>query len=227
MRFGFHVSIQGGLSRAPERARELGCECFQIFSQSPRSWGGGPPPQDEVRRFRKATLALGLWPVVIHTPYLLNLAAEDVAILERSRVLLAAELERAALIGADYVVVHMGTRKKNSETRALELMAESIDQASAAVSARGGGPGPAKTALLLENTSGGGGKLGYAFEHLAAVRTRTRRPEAVGVCLDTAHLFQAGHPIHKARGLNETLNQFDRLVGLSHLHLLHLNDSLT
>jgi deoxyribonuclease-4 len=220
MKFGFHISIQGGLSQVPERAARLGCECVQIFSQSPRSWNGSLPPTREVAAFKQGLQQSAISPCIIHTPYLLNICAEDKRILRRSRTLLAEEIRRAKLIGADYVIVHMGTRKNNPEQTALQLMAQSID---GALQAAGGG----RVKLLLENTSGGGGKLGYKFEQLAAVLKQIRFKQRVGICLDTAHLFQAGYDIRTRRGLKATLREFDRLLGMGKLYLLHLNDSLT
>jgi deoxyribonuclease-4 len=220
MKFGFHVSIQGGLSQVAERAARLGCECVQIFSQSPRSWNGTLPPAREIAAFKRGLQQSAISPCIIHTPYLLNICAEDKRILRRSRKLLAEEIRRAKLIGADYVVVHMGTRKNNPEQTALQLMAQSID---GALQAAGGG----HVKLLLENTSGGGGKLGYKFEQLAAVLKQIRFVQQVGICLDTAHLFQAGYDIRTKRGLEAALGEFDRMVGMEKLCLLHLNDSLT
>ncbi|MBN1798108.1 MAG: deoxyribonuclease IV [Spirochaetales bacterium] len=220
MKFGFHVSIQGGLSQVPERAAELGCECVQIFSQSPRSWESTPPSEQEVSLFRRGLEQAAISPCVIHTPYLLNLCAEDKKILRRSRTLLAEEMRRAVRIGADYVVVHMGTKKNNSEQQALKLMAQSIDSSLQASGGR-------RVKLLLENTSGGGGKLGYTFQHLAAVLELSGHRGDLGICLDTAHLFQAGYDIRTRRGLKTAIREFERFVGLEKLFLLHLNDSLT
>ncbi len=220
MKFGFHVSIHGGLSQVPQRAQALGCECVQIFSQNPRSWNGKTLSEHEVRAFKQGLKQAAIAPCVIHTPYLLNLCAEDKIILERSRKLLAEEMRRAGLLGADYVVVHMGSRKKNTEQKALELMAQSINIVLQASDTK-------NVKLLLENTSGGGGKLGYTFEHLAVVLEQIRLKQHAGVCLDTAHLFQAGYDIATRHGLHNTLREFERIIGMENLPLLHLNDSLT
>jgi deoxyribonuclease-4 len=220
MKFGFHISIQGGLSQVPERAAKLRCQCVQIFSQSPRSWNGIMPPENEIRVFKQGLKQAGISPCIIHTPYLLNICAEDNRILRRTRDLLAEELRRAELIDADYVVVHTGAKKNNSEQQALKLMAQSIDIA-LQVSDSG------RVKLLLENTSGGGGKLGYNFEQLASVLKQIRFKKKVGICLDTAHLFQAGYNISTKNGLNTAIREFDHFVGIQKLYLIHLNDSLT
>lgn len=256
MRFGFHVSIQGGLHRAPERAHELGCDCLQIFSGSPRSWDTKPLAAEEIRLFREGMSRYGLRPCVIHAPYLLNLSAEDGKLLKRSREALLAELRRGELIGADYVVVHMGSRKSNTECAALDLMARSVqwvlerfgstggqtgarsagsEPAAARPGSDAAGPGGADSVaaagpgvtLLLENTSGGGGKLGYCFRHLAAVLEKAEAAGRVGICLDTAHLFQAGYKIHTRRGLRQAIREFTACISPEKLFLLHLNDSLT
>jgi deoxyribonuclease-4 len=229
MKFGFHVSIQGGLHRAPERARSLGCDCLQIFSASPRSWGIKTLAAEEVRLFRENMSRYALGPCVVHTPYLLNLCAEDAVLLERSRKALLEELRRAEQLGAEYVVVHMGTRKSNTETAALDLMARSIDRVLRRFGADNRDPAAAQpgVTLLLENTSGGGGKLGYCIPHLAAVLKKAETGRRVGICLDTAHLFQAGYDIRTRHGLRRTIRELESCIGTETLRLIHLNDSLT
>jgi deoxyribonuclease-4 len=220
MKFGFHVSIQGGLSRAVARAKALECECLQIFSRSPRSWNIKQLAAEEVISFKQELSQAAIAPCVIHTPYLLNLCAEEKEILHKSRRALVQDLKRAELIGADYVVVHMGTRKTNSEAQALDLMTQSINYVWESA-------GPSGIKLLLENTSGGGGKLGYSFKHFRRILELAGEKNKLGFCLDTAHLFQAGYDIKTRQGLKKTLKEFEEEVGLERLFLLHLNDSLT
>jgi deoxyribonuclease-4 len=219
MKLGFHLSIKGGYAAAIDRAVSLRCECLQIFSRSPRSWGGRAVSSAEAALFRERRRASGIDPCFSHASYLLNLSAKDEDLLEKSRAALSDELARAAALGLQGVVVHMGTRGEQSEQTALEVMAESVGLALAC--------SPAETSLLLENTCGGGGQTGYRFEQLAALfRLLTDSPR-LGLCLDTAHAFAAGYDLASPRGLKTALGELDRHVGLERLRIVHLNDSLS
>jgi deoxyribonuclease-4 len=217
MRLGVHAPIAGGLDRAVEWAQHLGCSALQIFSRSPR---GGPAPRrsaEELCAFDVARRAAGLEPLVIHAPYIINLAAPVAGTWRASLRLFQEEGARAAALGADFVVMHVGSDRGSGHDAGIRRVAEALDQTTPGLAAA--------VTVLLENTAGSGGGLGSAFEHLAAIRSRLTQPERVGVCLDTAHLFAAGHPIHTAEGLEEVLRAFERTVGLGVLRLLHLNDS--
>ena len=217
MRLGVHVPIAGGLLEAVERAKRLGCTTMQIFSHSPR--GGTPPALDPelVERFDAARRAAGLEPLAVHGPYIINLASPEAAMWRRSAALYRDEYARASLLKAQYLVTHVGSHRGDGEAAGLARVARAITQALAGTSS--------DTMALLENTAGSGQGLGYRFEQLAAIRNAVAARERVGICLDTAHLFAAGYPIHTPDGLERTVDEFDRAVGLEHLKLIHLNDS--
>ena len=217
MRLGVHVPIAGGLLEAVERAKRLGCTTMQIFSRSPR--GGTPPALDPelVERFDAARRAAGLEPLAVHGPYIINLASPDQAMWQRSVALYRDEYARASRLKAQYLVTHVGSHRGAGEEAGLSRVAaaltRTLDQA------------PAGAMILLENTAGSGQGLGYRFEQLAAIRDAVAARARVGICLDTAHLFAAGYLIHTPDGLERTVDEFDRAVGLTHLKLIHLNDS--
>ena len=217
MRVGVHVPIAGGLLQAIERATRLGCETMQIFSRSPRGGKAAPIPGELARTFDRARRAAGIEPLAVHTPYVLNLASPQPAMWAYSASLYAEEYARAAALNAGFLVTHVGSLRGDGEAAGVGRVAEAISRALRCT----GGP----TMVLLENTAGAGQGLGYRFEQLAAIRDAVAEPARVGVCLDTAHLFAAGYAIHTAGGLHETIAAFDRLVGLQHLRLVHLNDS--
>ncbi|MBI3331102.1 MAG: deoxyribonuclease IV [Candidatus Omnitrophica bacterium] len=217
MRLGVHVPIAGGLLEAVARAKRLRCTTMQIFSRSPR--GGKAPaiPREQAERFDAARRAAGLEPLAVHGPYIINLASPEDAVWKRSLALYREEYARAATLGAQYLVTHVGSHRGQGEAAGLARVAE-------AVSRTLDGRSPT-TMILLENTAGSGQGLGYTFEQLAAIREAVPAKAHVGICLDTAHLFAAGYPIQTEDGLEQTLVAFDRAVGLAHLRLVHLNDS--
>ncbi|MBI3087846.1 MAG: deoxyribonuclease IV [Candidatus Omnitrophica bacterium] len=217
MRIGVHVSIAGGLLESLARAKRLSCNTMQIFSRSPR---GGPAPartDEELDDFDRARRAAGIDPLVIHAPYIINLASPDRRVFGFSMALYQEEYRRAARLGAQYLVTHVGSHRGTGEQAGIARVAEALNRTLA--------DGESDVMILLENTAGSGQGLGYAFEQLAAMRAQVARKERVGFCLDTAHLFAAGFPIHTEEGLEETLAQADRTLGLEHVKLVHLNDS--
>jgi deoxyribonuclease-4 len=219
MRFGFHLSIAGGFSKVFERARKRGCETIQFFSRNPRGWKYGPLDEEEVKAFRSSLPSSGLFPVFLHMPYLPNLASKESKFYTRSVDSLAVELERAEQLGTQYLILHLGHRMGASEEEAIDAVCEGIDHAFRVRTS--------PVILLLENTAGQGSEIGSTFEEIGKIIRGVDQNERVGVCLDTAHAFGAGYDLSRKDGLERTLESFDRQVGLSRLHLLHLNDSKT
>lgn len=219
MRFGFHLSIAGGVSKVFERAKKRGCETIQFFSRNPRGWKYGPLDEEEVNAFRSSLPSSGLFPVFLHMPYLPNLASRESKFYTRSIESLVIELERAEQLGAQYLILHLGHRMEASEEEAIGAVCEGIQQAF--------GVRATPVILLLENTAGQGSEIGSTFEEIGKIIRGVGEKQQVGVCLDTAHAFEAGYDLSRKDGLERTLEAFDRHVGLSRLHLLHLNDSKT
>jgi deoxyribonuclease-4 len=223
---GAHVSVAGGLSAAFPRADALGCTAIQIFVKNGSQWRGRELTDDEAESFRAAHAASGVGPLLAHASYLINLAATDPVILEKSREALADELARCARLGVEGLVVHPGAHLGAGCDAGLERVAQSLDlvldlaldQVLDRVQAS-----PAR--VLLENTAGQGSCLGDRLEHLERIRSLVSRPERVGVCLDTCHAFAAGYAIHEPAGSDdfwaEACARFGEALGA-----LHLNDSL-
>ena len=217
MRVGVHVSIAGGLHAALERATRLACDTMQIFSRSPR---GGPAPvftKEELRAFDTQRRQAGIEPLAVHCPYIINLASPNPTVFRNSVALYQEEYRRCSQLHARFLVTHVGSHRGEGEeagiTRVADALNRTLDKTNGALM------------ILLENTAGSGQGLGDQFEQLAAMRAQVSRREVVGICLDTAHLFAAGYPIHIGEGLDETLAQFDRVIGFEWLRLIHLNDS--
>ena len=219
MRFGFHISIAGGFSRIIERAEARGCETIQFFSRNPRGWNYSPLNKNEVKAFRSSVQSSPLSPIFLHLPYLPNIASSRSKFYKRSIRSITTDLQRAEDLGADYLIIHIGHRMESSEDQAIEAVSQGIDQAFEKV----------KNAvlLLLENTAGQGTEVGYTFDQIKRIIKGVQDRERMGVCLDTAHSFEAGYDLSTEDGLERTLENFDRTIGLKRLHLLHLNDSKT
>ncbi|MBI3996636.1 MAG: deoxyribonuclease IV [Candidatus Omnitrophica bacterium] len=217
MRLGVHVPIAGGLLEAVERAKRLACSTMQIFSRSPRGGPSVPIPRELAQQFDRERRDAGIDPLAIHGPYIINLASPDPAMWRQSLRLYREEYVRAATLKAQYLVTHVGSHKGSGEQAGAAKVADALTQTLRGIDET--------VMVLLENTAGSGQGLGYQFEQLAAIRDQVNGKERVGICLDTAHLFAAGYPIHTAEGLEQTLAAFDRTLGFAHLKLIHLNDS--
>jgi deoxyribonuclease-4 len=215
MRIGAHVSIQGGLPNAPRNAHELGCECFQIFTRSPRGGPAKPITTDIAREFRRACESSRQAAWYIHTPYYVNLSSTDTRIRELSIRIVREELERGRTIGAAAVMTHLGAAGEEGADDALQ---RAIDNIRAALDGYRG-----RTRLLAEIAAGSGSIVGRSFAELSAVVRATRG--RCGVCLDTQHMFASGYDVRDAGAVSATLDEFDSVVGLEHLRLLHVNDS--
>ena len=216
-RIGFHAPIKDGLHESLIIAKDTGCDAVQIFSRNPRGWMAKPLTQESIDLFRQTRRQTKLSPVLIHTNYLINLAAADEAILIRSIASFREEVERALLLGVDYLVLHPGSARGSCEADAIAICALSLQVACKDL--RMG-----KLRILLENTAGQGECIGHRFEHLRAIMDAC--PELrLGVCVDTAHSFTAGYDLREADGLAATIETIRRTVGLRNVRAVHFNDS--
>jgi deoxyribonuclease-4 len=205
------------LHNALLKASALGCDAVQIFSRNPRGWAARPLTDEEVLRFRAARAETGISPVVIHCNYLVNLAAANQEILEKSRASFREEVLRGIELGADYLVVHPGSAKGSCEADGVRTCAESLKAACEGLEL-------GAFRILLENTAGQGECIGHRFEHLRDVIAAC--PELnLGVCLDTAHAFTAGYDLRDEDGLSATIEALDRNVGAENVRAVHFNDS--
>jgi deoxyribonuclease-4 len=219
MRFGFHISIAGGFSRIVERAEARGCETLQFFSRNPRGWNYTPLNKKEVEVFRSSIQSSHLSPVFLHLPYLPNIASLKSKFYKRSIHSIATDLQRAEHLGAHYLIIHIGHRMDSPEDQAIEAVSQGIHQAFEKVAN--------DVMLLMENTAGQGTEIGYTFDQIKRIIEGVHDHQRIGICLDTAHSFEAGYDLSTKDGIERTLEDFDRTLGLKRLQLLHLNDSKT
>ena len=220
LRLGIHTFTSGSLETAALRAAELGANTFQIFSASPRMWRARPPDPLQIKLMRAARERFDLTPLAIHVNYLINLASLDPIIRAKSIDAFRGEIERATLIGAEYVVIHPGSYRGNSVEEGIAAFALGLQDAARGLDTR-------SLTVLLENTAGAGCHLGGKFEELRAIRDLTAEliDLPVGYCLDTCHLLASGFNITTAAGLRATVTAAEKCLGLANVHVLHANDS--
>lgn len=215
MLIGAHESVAGGVSLAFERAASHRGRSLQIFTRSARGWTAPPLADDERRRFRAEARRTGL-PAIAHGNYLVNLGSEDPVIRPRSIACVIDEYTRCERLGIRYLVIHPGVHAE-LET-GLRLISQGLDEIHRATPRF-------RSRILLEVTAGQGNCIGWRFEHLAELLSRTSRGDRLGICLDTCHLFAAGYDLSTPRGYEQVMDEFDRLVGLQRVQAIHLNDS--
>lgn len=218
MKIGMHVRLVKGLLYGVERAHEIGCETMQIFASNPNAWSSSPMNPSTAIDFYLSAEEAGISPVVIHTPYLLNLASPDEGNYTKTVAALADSMRRAEMLHADFVVTHIGSHRGTSFDESLDRITSAVNKA-----LEEGGDG---AVLLLENSSGSGDSVGASFEELNTIMDQlTDAGGKVGICLDTAHMWGAGYDLSGQEPVDNVLKQFDKTVGLDRLRLLHLNDT--
>jgi deoxyribonuclease-4 len=218
MLLGAHVPTTGGVPMAPGNGSRIEATAIQIFTRSQRQWKAKPMTRGESGAFRAALGGSGVKAVLSHASYLINLASVVPQFLRLSRRTLAEELRRCHALGIPHAVVHPGAHMGAGEQEGMAAIARSLDDVLRRTE-------HASSGVLLEVTAGQGSCLGHRFEQVAQILARVKEPRRVGVCLDTCHLYAAGYEIHTERGYEETLERFDRLLGLEKLKAIHLNDS--
>jgi deoxyribonuclease IV len=216
-RIGFHAPIKGGVHNALIVAKDTGCDTVQLFSRNPRGWMAKPLTVEDVLLFRKVRKQTKITPVLIHCNYLVNLAAVDDLFLQKSRESFREEVERALLLGVDYLVVHPGSARGACEADGIKLCAESLKIACKGLKFE-------KLRILLENTAGQGDCIGHRFEHLALIMESCPKIP-LGVCFDTAHAFTAGYDIREEDGLDALIQRMQKTVGIRNVRAIHFNDS--
>jgi len=215
---GAHQSIAGGYHKAVERAKQCGCNCVQLFTKNNNQWSAKPITQEEVERFCEAIDEYEIIHPIAHGSYLINLASPDRQLWQKSVAAFAEELRRAEVLGIPYVVTHPGAYTTGSEESGLLNVIQALDEVHTKTEGL-------HAQCLLETTAGQGTTLGWRFEQLAVILDGVQRPNRLGVCFDTCHVFAAGYPLNAKKDYEATIAEFDQLVGLDRIKAFHLNDS--
>lgn len=212
------MPTNGGLASALTSGAEIGCTAIQLFTANPKQWQHAPLSDDDVESFLSAREATGIAFACAHDSYLINLAAPDQKIHSSSLRAFRREIERAHRLGIPWVVTHMGAHVESGEEAGLERLTRSVRQLLDETDGMSAG-------IALETTAGQGTGLGYTFEQLGRVLNGVGEHPRLGVCLDTCHVFAAGYDLTTEEGYLDLWQQFEMLVGLRRLRILHCNDA--
>ena len=221
MLIGAHVRAGKGLVPALQHGADIGADSVQIFTQSPRMWKASQYSDEVLAAYREAQ---DEHPSVVstfcHATYLINLASPDPELAVKSRTCLTANLSTADGMGAEGLVLHIGSHRGSGFESALPAVAEALVRALDEVDADIEG-----CPILLENAAGAGDTVGRSFEELAQVIDAASGDERLGVCLDTQHLWASGIPFGTVDEADALVVLIDGTVGMDRLRCIHLNDS--
>lgn len=218
MKIGGHVSIAGGIEKAPERAHAIGANCAQIFVSAPQGWRKFNITDEQIAAYRASCDELKLGPNFIHALYLMNLATDDPAILGKSMDAVTHALTISAKLGVAGVVYHTGSYKQQDRATAFANVIKRVKQVLATT--------PEESILLMENSAGEaeGHKIGGTFEEAAEILNAVNHPR-FRYCFDTQHAFGAGYDLRTQANVDDTIGQLDRSIGLDRVDVIHMNDS--
>ncbi len=214
---GVHVSISGGMHKALVRGMELAVNTIQVFLKNSNQWEAKPYSSAEIDKFLASKGDKGIEHIFAHSGYLINLAGAG-DMLEKSVRALSDEIRRAHQLGIGSVVIHPGSHLGAGLDEGINKIAGSMDRAFQDAGAR-------DVKILLETTAGQGNAVGFKFEHLRRIIDLCTHRDRIDICLDTCHIFAAGYDISSKKGYMETMDEFDSIIGIDRLKLIHLNDS--
>lgn len=220
MKFGAHCSTSGGVWKALERGASIDAEIVQIFVKNNMQWFGKPHSPNDLALYANQLASQKFSCVFGHTGYLINLGAPPSENRDKSIKSLIQEINFATDLGVPFLVLHPGAHLGSGEENCIKQIVAGLDEAFAATKI-------SPVRIALENTAGQGSCLGHKISHLAAVFDKVKKPERLGVCLDTAHFFAAGYDIRTPKGWDAAIKEVDSLIGLKQILAFHLNDSKT
>lgn len=217
LRIGTHVSIAGSIDKAVDRAADIGCNTFQIFTRNPRSWKMKELNTDEVGKFKEKVTMHKIYPSFVHMPYLPNLASPKKDLYSRSIESLQIELARCNVLNVPYLITHLGSHLGSGERSGIGRVVDAINESLTEINN--------DVIILLENTSGYKNDVGGRLEDIGYVIGEVSDKKRIGFCLDTCHAFTAGYDIRTVHGVSYILEEIEEMIGLDKLRVIHLNDS--
>ncbi len=218
MLLGAHMSIAGGAFNAFLHGEKFGCTTIQIFTKSSNQWRAKELNDEELEKFHGEQKRTSINPVIAHDSYLINLCSPDNSLLKKSRDAFLVEMERCEKLRIPHLVTHPGSHIDKGEDWGVRKIAESISWLHEQTEGF-------KVRITLETTAGQGSNLGHKFEQIASMIEQSSQPERLAVCLDTCHIFAAGYDITTRETYEKTISEFDRIIGLERLAVIHFNDS--
>lgn len=217
MLLGVHCSVSGGIINAFDEAEKLGINTFQIFTKNQRQWREKEIDDEEGQEIKDRQKNQKVKIIFSHSSYLINSAARDESLHEKSLKALTGELQRCDQAGLAFTVLHPGAAKDQDPKKAMEQVAKSLTQVLKNTS-------DSTVKIALENTAGQGTTLGRSFEELKNIADQVDSDRIV-FCFDTCHAFSSGYDIRSEAGIKETLAKWEEVIGLDRLAAFHLNDS--
>ena len=217
MKLGVHVSIAGSIDLSVDRARSLNLNTFQIYTRNPRGWKFSDLKESNILNFKSKIISENISAVVCHMPYLPNLSSPKDDLHNMSIVSLASELERCNKLGIDYVVTHIGSHLGSGLEQGLNRVVKACNTAMS--------DSANNTMIILENTAGTKNNVGSKFEELKYIFDNVKDKSRIGFCFDTCHAFAAGYDLSSRKSVIDTLDQFNKIIGMKYLKVVHLNDS--
>jgi deoxyribonuclease-4 len=230
VRIGFHISIAGGISNSITNALGLGCNTFQIFSRNPRGWSAKSLKNKDAQDFKEnitKSNKIKINSIFLHMPYLPNLSSPNRSVYEKSLNVLNEEVERCRLLSIPYLVVHLGSHQGKGTKTGIDQIVKAIESV-LHKNKNNSKKNSDKVTLLLENSAGQKNSIGSKFEEIRSILDKISKYDRkyTGVCLDTCHAFAAGYDLRKENAIDESLDKFDKVIGIKEqLKLVHLNDS--
>jgi deoxyribonuclease-4 len=216
---GAHMSISGGVFNSLLYGQELGCTTIQIFTKNNSQWNAKELTPEDIKRFFESQKKTKISPVIGHNGYLINLASPKEEVYKKSMESILIELKRAELLRLPYLVMHPGSHLGSGERKGIKRISGSLNRLHQKTKGF-------KVKILLETTAGQGSSIGYRFEHLAETIEKVKERKRLGVCYDTCHTFAAGYDIRTQKAYQATFKEFDKVIGLSKLKAIHMNDSV-
>lgn len=219
-RIGIHLSTSGGAHTSIQRALDCGANCLQIFSSSPRTWKASAVNPEDAEKMKRLRAEHDISPLAIHASYLINLCSQTESVRASSVSAFRAEVMRALVLGAEYLVLHPGSYKGLTRDQGLQFAAESIEEAIDGLPWQ-----DANFKILLENTAGAEFSLGGKFEQVGELYQHLKKCAPVAVCLDTCHVHVAGYDIVSDSGYEETMKLIEQTIGFDTVKVWHCNDA--
>jgi deoxyribonuclease-4 len=218
MLFGAHVSIAGGHANAPKNAQKIGCEVFQFFTRSPQGGKVAEITSETVLAFQKSMKENNQKECYVHAPYFINFASTNPRVYHGSTSVIRQELERASLLGAKFLMTHLGSYKDSGEKEGFAMVVDGLNKT---IDGYKG-----ETEFLIEIAAGAGEVIGATFEEIGKIIHHPKlKKYKIGVCFDTEHAFASGYDLRTEKAVENTLSEFDNSIGLDRLKMFHCNDS--
>lgn len=212
---GCHLSSSKGFLAMGKEAVKIGADTFQFFTRNPRGTKAKKIDPEDIGRFLSFAEEHGINRILAHAPYTLNACSADEGLRTLARDTMKDDLERMEYIPGNCYNFHPGSHTGQGTEAGIHYISLMLNQILEP---------DQNTTVLLETMSGKGSEVGKTFEELREILDRVQEKECMGVCLDTCHVWDAGYDI--AGDLDGVLHEFDRIIGLSKLKAIHLNDSL-